>query len=374
MLSDCSKGWFGIMAKKNASIVAPVLDFFRRDTTRVKSSMVTFNKESIQKFAQIVGLDTETMELRGNRDEQVSTGKLRELIRSGLWIPSVATIRFNTVTSNIADGGNTFRSMFYELVIEESIEEIDCMLLESEEFDFRGYNQIEAKRNTKTVLELKAKKDNKDQGWGQFKSQLFTLACLRSKSLNVGGGGSSGKTWRGIVRHSADSIIDIFDHDDTLKNLVSIFKLEVGEANRSLWGLCEFIKTEVAKKFNEDNDGALLTLAIYDELVRTTDSGDPILPDDTLLGEVVDKLYEIVVTHKGKLLHAWPDKAKPGVAVDRQGKYSILCGFVRCAFNTELNPSTVIKPGLVPKQGFAMLVPDDTEDIEDIEGTEDTEE
>ena len=357
------------MNKKVSVDSVPSLEFLRKDRESVSASLVRFNKTSIKKFASLVGLNVETMELRGNRDEQASTGKLRDLIKADLWVPTVATIRINSVSFNVADGGNTLRSMYYELAVEESVEFLDCILLESPDFDFRGYNQIESKRTPKVVLELKAKSENVGEGWGQFKSQLFTLACLRAKSLNVSGGGTSGKTWKGVVCHNSDTIIDLYDRDDELRGMVSLFKLEVGEASRSLWGLCEFIKSEVAKKFNEDNDGALLTLAVLDELVTVNEQGGVILPDSETLGRVVDRLYELVVTHKSKLLHAWPDKPKPGVSVDRMGKYSILCGFVRCANNAELNGSTIIKPGLVPKQGFASLVPQ-PEIEEFVEGVE----
>lgn len=323
----------------------------------------TLTREDLIEIAERIGYDPETQQLRGNRITQPSTDKIVTIIRESivngkidyanpatLYRRTVATIRINGKSWDCCDGGNTFRALYHVVVELGLIDSIDCMLLFSDEFSFKGYNQIDAPRKADQVLDMAFQ-----DGWGEFRKQLFTLSCLRSVGASVVGGGVSGRTWKDKVYLSSDEQVSLFSDggDSWFITLVNSYVDAQGETSKqSFHKIVETISTQF-KYFKTDSDGPLAYTALLDVLMD--DSGYTVDKIEQLIEihfpVVLDKVSEYV-SKPGfipKLQSIW----KPGQGLptyNRQGRYCWLCSFFQVALKgldlSKVTPKTVAKQGI----------------------------
>jgi len=322
-----------------------------KKTTGCPVSLTTFDLSNVEQFAESIGYNVETGEIRNNRGTQVSTDKIIELIKAsviegtkeldpdGLYRPTVATIRIGSRTGDCADGGNTFRGI-HHCITEGIVDSIEALVLVHPDFDFRGYNQIDANRKPSQVINMSF-----GDGWGEFRQQVFGLSCLRSKGLNVVGGGVKGRTWKGSVLHSSDDIANLFKEtspkfDYWLACLVEGYhQIHGSTSNQSLLQIVETLNT-LTSKFTSDADGALLLHAVLDVMLNDVAKQ----PDDEseLWDYLVDKLPEVLdslsvyiakgKTFSDKLNLVW-NPAKNMPKHDRQNKFKWLTSLVKVAIH-----------------------------------------
>lgn len=337
--------------------------------------VTTLTKETVSFLAEKIGYDPKTGEIRGNRGTQTSTYKLGSLIEEsvdpktkrikpdGLYRPTVATIRINPSNGwHCCDGGNTFRGIYHALT-EGIVDAIDCLILFSEDFDFRGYNQIDANRKPDQVLEIAGGND----GWGAWKAQLFGLACNRSQGKSVEGGRDQGRTWRGTSFTSSDSITTLFmdevkGGDPVLISLVNAYTECPNKEKQNLNQMVETIRMN-CKNFSENADSALLYMAIVDtalddKKLNEDSETDPETFQTWLyatLPKVLDKLKDYIVKPEfnSKLSAVWkPAKGLPKYT--REGKYVFLCNLIAIALS-DRSIDKLSPKGIAP-QGFAKMM------------------
>ena len=307
-----------------------------------KVSPVQFTLEMIVELGNVIGFDEETGDIRNNRPQQVSTKAIVDAFDQGNYDPTVATIRINSSTGDCCDGGNTYRAMRTILSRPDGPKSLGVLLLINDDFSFYHYNTLEAKRKPSQVLEMAC-----GDGWGKFKEQLFTLACLRSQSLSVVGGSSSGKTWDGKILKDTKSILEVIDTHPFFQFALNTYaKVKSADSKHTLATMVDLIK-EMVKNFNVDSDGAMLLCAMLDETIKGSAVNVLDYP------EVIENMVLTILDPKGiaKIQGAWTNVE--GIKFNRQARYALLCDLVRCSINKSRIENVSHK--VIPNQGIALF-------------------
>ena len=320
----------------------------------IVSRIVELTWDDIRAIGVACGYDEHEDTLRDNRNRQVTTGKLLDLLREPgkpRWSPTVANIYIRTDSSKlpaVVNGGNTFRAS-YDYLKDNQKDTVSLTISYSNMVDFGAFDQIDATRTGKSNLETRF-----GDGYSEYYNELFGLSCLRTLAKPIDGGGDSKRTWKGVVYYPdqlANGKSSIFDQPwfDCLYN----FGVAEGEDKQSLMAIAETISETLQKGKFKQIHHAYLVCGVVDCLGsildwETDDKGNIVA--NAKLSQAISRIRDSLGQACKLLIPTFAPSTK-GVTIKPSPKYSALCHWLHSAIDGKALPK-VLNPEFVVPQGM----------------------